>query len=443
MNCCCPAELKETQLLKSDPLMDMMWGLEKESLRVNRLGELSEAPHPAALAEPVFTKDFAESQLEMVTPPMELEECALGAMASLENTAAANLAGDESLWPFSMPPYVSNEEKIRLADFGDSPEGLGKQRYREGLVARYGKTCQIISGLHVNVSLGDHLLEELSVDTKSRAERDSLYMKLVRNLYRHLPLLYLLFSQSPVAAGKSAPRLSYRKSNDGYPQMEGYLNLNSLKEYVAGIRRAMREPHEGIRNKTNLGLNDRRIQSDKEFYAPIRLKAHIPEGETNTQSTVQRLEQNGIYYLELRFCDLDPWQPAGISPNRLRLLRLIILEAVLGKDTQFRDNELKHILHEAEQLASSVLDRDLLINPKKQALHRKTLERMRGLAAQLDESREDQAFQTALEEAISEIKSPETLPSFRLWNEYKMSEAASWTEFGTRFINQTNRISWK
>ena len=49
-------------------------GLEKESLRIDsHSGRLSQASHPISLGKSlthsVFTTDFAESQIEIVTPP--------------------------------------------------------------------------------------------------------------------------------------------------------------------------------------------------------------------------------------------------------------------------------------------------------------------------------------------------------------------------------------
>ena len=48
-------------------------GLEKESLRVNDSGRLSQRDHPtifgSALTHPWITTDYAESLLELITPP--------------------------------------------------------------------------------------------------------------------------------------------------------------------------------------------------------------------------------------------------------------------------------------------------------------------------------------------------------------------------------------
>ncbi len=54
-------------------LRESRTGLEKESLRVNQDGYISQTPHPAvlgaALTHPWITTDYAESLLELITPP--------------------------------------------------------------------------------------------------------------------------------------------------------------------------------------------------------------------------------------------------------------------------------------------------------------------------------------------------------------------------------------
>ncbi len=433
MKCCCQSIEARLGEVNSDPLMDMMWGLEKESLRVTSSGELSNQPHPSVLEEPVYTKDFAETQLEMITPPMEKEECVVGAMESLVRNAKANLPGREQLWPFSMPPALPVNSEIQLAEFDDTVEGNWKRKYREGLVARYGKSRQMISGLHVNVSLGDDLLSEFLGDVSSKKERDRLYLNLVRNLYRQMPLLYLLFSHSPVEKGDTS-RLSYRKSGDGYPSMSEYLDYISVEAYVAGARQAMAMPFMENNSDEVSGLNDRLLQSDKELYSPIRLKAHVPDGDFDNQATLKGLELNGIAYLEFRFCDIDPAEAAGISTSRLRLLRLFILDALLGEDVLFKKSELGALIREFESFASSSLDSIADVTTAERTRFINKLNRLLHFASRLDEARDDRDFQSAVNEAKGEIMNPNKLPSVRLWHEYQAATRLDWTQFGAGYL---------
>ena len=56
-------------------LFDLNLGLEKECIRVDRDGFIANTPHPKGLGDklnhPYITTDFAESQLELITKPLD------------------------------------------------------------------------------------------------------------------------------------------------------------------------------------------------------------------------------------------------------------------------------------------------------------------------------------------------------------------------------------
>ncbi len=64
-------------------------GLEKESLRVNTASHLSQTDHPkvlgSALTHPWITTDYAESLLELITPPQERAAQALDFLRQYRN----------------------------------------------------------------------------------------------------------------------------------------------------------------------------------------------------------------------------------------------------------------------------------------------------------------------------------------------------------------------
>src|SRR4051812_13980765 len=130
-------------LKEIDPslLVKGLRGLERENLRLDLSGHLSQHSHESVLGvsanDPVFTLDFAECQLELVTPAFE---ALTDLMTYLQNTHQYLMQklGEESLWPHSMPPICTLQE-IKIAYFGHTPEALKKQLYRKGLCHRYGK----------------------------------------------------------------------------------------------------------------------------------------------------------------------------------------------------------------------------------------------------------------------------------------------------------------
>src|SRR3989338_9609622 len=234
-------------------------GLEREAVRTDAHGRMARTRHPQALGSPLsnpfITLDFSEAQLEFVTPPVSREGSEHDFLEKLMAWSYRQI-GNELLWPFSMPPKLPAHNKIPLADFGISAEGVKKTLYREGLKQRYGGAVQTISGIHYNFSLSDNFWE-----TEARIERfkadlsifkDDRYFSLMRNVIRYVPLLTYLFGASPVAdetffrkkpselqtlnhsmyLGQYATSL--RQSRFGYSNLSNQVSVsfNSLDEYL-------------------------------------------------------------------------------------------------------------------------------------------------------------------------------------------------------------------
>ncbi len=374
---------------------DLLWGIERETHRVKLDGGLSEAEHPASLSAPSFTKDFAESQLELVTAPRSSIEAAVAELESLTETARGAIGG-EHLWPFSMPPRISSRDAIPLARMGKGEAGRMAERYRAGLSTRYGMERQLICGVHVNVSFGERLLEELrgrspltgeeyapnSVSPSSggdsrdssrdvgeravshvgeRAVRDAYYLRLARNLVDDMPSLVMLFGATPID-GNGRPEgkgfaYSLRNSPEGYARGEyrPYLNLDSVAGHLAGIRRGMRSESDVyrkmglVRDGRVVQLNARVFQKEKEFYAPIRFKRTPRPGE----GTLAAIESRGVEYMELRFFDVDPFSQAGVSTDALAIARLFVLDGLFNASSKRPRKELIGILERADEAALS------------------------------------------------------------------------------------------
>ena len=432
------------------PLNDLNWGLEKESIRLTQNGDLSLLPHPSSLNSLQFTRDFAENQLEIVTSIQSSPDNVYGQMEALVSEADTAI-GNELLWPFSMPPSLPPDREIRPARFSGSKEAREATIYRQGLALRYGTKRQMISGLHVNVSIGDTLLDRLTAGpsdpVSKKIAKDNLYMALVRNLYRRLPLFYLLFSHAPFSDNDIMPEpsLSLRKSGQGYPTLAHYLDLDSLPAYTAKVREGLQtwSPFyaylERIDPDNGRQLNQNILQNEKEFYVPIRIKAPVfaeEEGITNTEG----LDQFGVGYLELRFPDIDPYEVAGISQSKLRLLQMIILSSLYENSPRFSAGELEELLRNMESLASSplsILGRDSADDIE---YSRSYLSSLFPVARQIDEPFGKGLYQQALIQAIGELQSVCRLPSSRLWQDFQNSKL-SWTRFGLSRINQLKTVS--
>ncbi len=92
-----------------------------------------------------YRTDFAESQLELVTPMKKLEDT-LRWLSAIHEVTLRTLPEDEFIFPFSMPAGLPPEEQIKVAQL-DNQEDVA---YREHLVQSYGKYKQMVSGIHYN-----------------------------------------------------------------------------------------------------------------------------------------------------------------------------------------------------------------------------------------------------------------------------------------------------
>mgnify|MGYP002661840439 FL=1 len=133
----------------------MLRGIERESLRMQNNGFLSQALHPkslgSALTHPHITTDYSEALMEFITPPQDSIQKVLHYLEDIHAIAHRHLEHGEKLWPLSMPCMLDdNEENIRLAQYGSSNIGRFKTLYRHGLGVRYGRRMQTMAGVHDN-----------------------------------------------------------------------------------------------------------------------------------------------------------------------------------------------------------------------------------------------------------------------------------------------------
>lgn len=114
------------------------FGFEKESQRVYSDGSVVTTPHPKAFGSrsyhPYIQTDFAESQLELITPPNKKIEDSLRWLSAIHEVVLRTLPDDEYIFPMSMPAGLPPAEKIKVAQL-DDPNDVA---YREHLVKSYG-----------------------------------------------------------------------------------------------------------------------------------------------------------------------------------------------------------------------------------------------------------------------------------------------------------------
>ncbi|MFU2059855.1 bifunctional glutamate--cysteine ligase GshA/glutathione synthetase GshB [Avibacterium volantium] len=292
------------------------FGIEKESQRVHADGSIVTTEHPKVFGNrsyhPYIQTDFAESQVEIITPPQHKLEDSLRWLSAIHQVVLRSIPEDEYLFPLSMPAGLPPEDQIQVAQL-DNAEDVA---YREHLVKSYGKNKQMVSGIHYNFQLDPELVQTLfKAQSKYQSAvqfQNDLYLKMAKNFLRYQwVLLYLLaatptvqdnyFKQgSPLKAGQYVRSL--RSSQYGYvndPEIK--VSFDSIESYV-----------ESLEHWVKTG----KLIAEKEFYSNVRLRG---------AKKARELLNNGIQYLEFRLFDLNPFDQYGITLSDAKFIHYFVL----------------------------------------------------------------------------------------------------------------------
>ncbi len=299
-------------------ILEGNFGLEKESLRIKKDGTLSHSPHPFT-DDTHIVKDFCENQTEINT---SVHASAKEAIKELEfhnrriYERLESLPEREYLWLFSNPPYIQNESDIPVAVF----EGIevSKTAYREYLSAKYGRYKMTFSGIHVNYSFSEKLLE---TDFKYQKEMD--YQEYKNRFYLELAQRMAAYGWLLVAVTAASPLLDSSFVEKGIYNQDVFTGMASVRCGEMGYWNEFApilDYHnisayaDSIRKYVDMGL----LKAASELYYPIRLK---PAGENNLES----LCRNGVNHIELRMFDLNPLVSAGVEEMDIIFAQLLMV----------------------------------------------------------------------------------------------------------------------
>ena len=329
-------------LFTKQELLKGNFGVEREGLRVDLKGKLSQKPHPTVfgykMCNPYITTDFSESQLELITPVFSTTEETYKFLNALYEIVAMELE-DEYLWPQSMPAIIPEDKDIPIAEFCGCEEGKVAREYREELFLKYGGKKQLISGIHYNFSFNENIIKKLYENSDKlknyKAFKDDLYLKVTRNYLRYRWLLIYLLGCTGVVhesyqedcvkqleeiskdSFSNEGALSYRNSECGYKnKIDLFPKYNSVKDYVDSI---------------NKFIDEDLIDTPRELYAPIRLKAKNPKSLLNS------LMDDGINYLEYRSIDINPFEKGGIALNDLHFINIFNLFLLIEDENDYEN----------------------------------------------------------------------------------------------------------
>lgn len=420
-------------------LQGMLRGIERESLRMQSDGFLSQQAHPqalgSALTHPHITTDYSEALMEFITPPQSSIQHALDYLRDIHSVVHQHLGEGEKLWPLSMPCMLDEtDDGIPLAQYGSSNIGRFKTLYRRGLGVRYGRRMQTISGVHYNLSFPEHLfaaLQQHESDEQLKAlslqdYRSHRYLGLIRNFIRLTPLVMFLVGASPSVCqcfmtGREHHLLpllrgtlylpyatALRMGNFGYQnsaQKKLGIHYNDLTGYLDGLQKAVKTPYLpfsrlGLDDATGepIQINDHVLQIENEYYSLVRPKQVPQEGETPSQALANR----GIGYVELRAVDVNPYSPIGIDEHTAGFLEVLALYCLLQDSPALLDAEQSII----EKNQAEVVNRGRAPNAHIQEGDVKTpieawgqqyVTAMQPLAVLLDQSYATQLYSQALE----------------------------------------------
>ena len=426
-------------------------GIEKEGLRCEPNGRLSQAPHPqalgSALTHPSITTDYSESLLEFITPVFDNAKDTLQFMHNLHQYSYQNI-GDELIWPASMPCIINGEESIPIAQFGYSNLGQLKHAYRHGLWHRYGRTMQAIAGIHYNFSMPEEIWPLLYQEQNSATANDdqlkdfisSKYFGLIRNFRRNSWVLNYLFGASPAVCSsfldgqehgletfKEHTRYlpyatSLRMSDLGYQnnaQAELVVCYNSLTNYVATLSEAITKPvpaYEKIGLQDENGqfkqLNTSLLQIENEYYSDIRPK-RIGNGD---EKPLQALANHGVEYIEVRCTDINPFLSLGMDETHIHFLDLFLTHCLLVDSPEITSDEYQEI--SANQNAAVMQGRNPELQLSKDGKSiglrqwgRELLAELETLALSMDEAVGNHQYSNALAQQQAKIEDDSLTPS--------------------------------
>jgi glutamate--cysteine ligase len=427
-------------------LKETLHGVEKEGLRVDSSGALSEKPHPeglgSALTNSNITTDFSESQLELITPVCKDPEAALRFLRDLHCFVYSHL-GDELIWAGSMPCHIPDPARIPIARYGSSNVGRMKYVYRIGLEHRYGKLMQSIAGIHYNFSLSDHFWEAFQANLGSTDDlqlfRSASYFKMIRNFRRHSWLLLYLFGASPALCKSflkdrqhQLRRLhgqtlylphatSLRMSDLGYStQAQSSLDIcfNHLNTYVDSLQRAIQtsySPYQKIGIKVNgryRQLNDTILQIENEHYSDVRPKRVTGPGER----PLQALKNRGVEYIEIRNTDVNPLLPLGLDLQQALFLDTFLISCLLMDEQVIGDAECRMVSDNTQKVITRGREPELMLStPAGERpltdLGGSLLDQMQMTGQLLDEVHDTGAYSSAVEAQIDKLRDQALTPS--------------------------------
>ncbi len=306
-------------------------GIEREGLRCNKNGELSQKPHPAVFGNKLrnnfITTDWGEAQLELRTPvSADTGEC-YEKLNEITNVVLCELNNQEEvLWPYSMQCILPKEEDF---PWGNYEEFIEEHEYEMYLYKKYGYKMHCMSGIHVNFSFNDALFEEIKKTYKNIPESlDDAYFKIMRVFMKKAWILMYFFGATPLQLDEDEKSvLSLRNSEKiGFTNTKKVeIDLSNKEKYIESI---------------NQLIDNNKVKTAKEVYIPIRAKS------LHKNDTLEELENETINHIEIRLCDINPFDKCGISKEQMDVTVLFLIKCLIEDESKVEEYNYKQTAKE-------------------------------------------------------------------------------------------------
>ncbi|WP_343190191.1 glutamate--cysteine ligase [Buchnera aphidicola (Mollitrichosiphum nigrofasciatum)] len=365
-------------------------GIEREFLRIDKYGNLSNNRYPKsigyALTHKWITTDFAENMLEIITPKIKNNNKIINFLHDIHKYIIKKIK-PEFIWPLSIPSEKLNS-KIKLATYGNSKLGKNKKLYRIGLKKRYGLLMNMFTGIHYNFSLPKNLLNAWIKKYKIIKNNSEGYLKITRNYNRFGWIIPYIFGASPAIPSKlfrkeecnfsniqekydmvfkpwaTSLRLGHILTHKNKITNNINIKFNTIEEYTKKVKYALNTPSKifqkiGLRDTNNQiqQINTNILQMESELYTQIRLKRNVK----NKKSILNNLTKKGIEYLEIRSLDLNPFSPIGISKIQILFLDIFLIWCFIADSPNISTKESKTISKNWKKIIFSGRKPNLLI----------------------------------------------------------------------------------
>lgn len=157
---------KLSQIITENELSSLLtknyMGLELEEHRLLKDGRISRYPYPAEFLSrrhnPYLKTDFADNMLEISGTPTLGTSANLANLEMLQQLVTDHLQADEIIWPLSIAPAFSKDDLDFAGSFNTR---FWMAEYHDYLQQKYGTAREIFTGVHVNYSINQTLVQSL------------------------------------------------------------------------------------------------------------------------------------------------------------------------------------------------------------------------------------------------------------------------------------------